>query len=537
MNEFVAVCEKVAATRSKLAKVAMVAEYLDTLSLETLIVAARFLTGSPLPAWGQSPLGTGYASLRNATCRLAKCSPALFGQALLRHGDLGDACQEVLEGHLPPRSSLSLLEVQAAFQEIAQAQGTGRKDAILEALLGRAAPLQAKYLAKLMTSELRIGLVEGLVEEAIAKMGGAAIEEVRRARMLLGDMGQTALLARQGRLEEARLRLFHPLGFMLASAVASGQEAFKLLPGPALVEDKYDGIRAQVHKQGQRVAVYSRTLDEVSARFPELLPDILALEGEFILDGEIAAYRQGRCLPFALLQRRLGRKKVRPDLLEEVPVVYFAFDLLYLDRQLLLEQPLRRRRALLEGMGLSGRLLPSLALETQTPEAWEEAFQEARSRGNEGLVIKDLASPYAPGRRGQSWLKLKRPSATLDVVVTAVEWGHGKRHHVLSDYTFAVRDGDQLKNIGKAYSGLTDVEIAQMTEWFVAHTLLDQGWRRLVEPAIVLEVAFDAVQPSARHESGYALRFPRILRLRPDKRVADLSSLEEVRMLATRTGN
>ncbi len=532
MEDFVGVCDRVAGTRSKLDKIAIVAGYLSSLAPDDLPVAARFLTGSPLISSGEAVLGISHASIRNVVCRLAGCSHSDFARALLRHGDLGDACQEVLDGRLPQGSQVSLAGLGRLFETIAQTQGTGNKEAILEELLSRSSPGLARLVAKIMTSELRIGLVGGLVEEAIARMAGVSPADVRRARMLLGDIGETALLARQGRLAEARLRLFHPLGFMLASPVSSASQALDLIRGPAFVEDKYDGIRAQVHKQGRRVAIYSRTMDEVSHRFPELLPEILALNGDFILDGEITACQDGRCLPFAYLQRRLGRKLVSKPLIEGVPVLCFAFDLLYHDGRLLLDEPLRQRRTWLESIGLSGKLAVSLLWEEENPDKMEEAFIEARSRGNEGLMIKDPTTPYTPGRRGQAWLKLKRPSATLDVVVTAVEWGHGKRRDVLSDYTFAVRDGEELKNIGKAYSGLTDVEIASMTAWFKKHTLRDFGWGRLVEPGIVLEVAFDVIQRSSRHASGYALRFPRILRLRPDKGVAEISTLEEVKDLA-----
>ena len=532
MRDFVQTCERVAATQSKLAKVAIVADYLATLPEKDLPPAVRFLTGLPLTASGELVLGVGHASVRNVACRLAGVSHGEFAQAILRHGDLGDACQEVLGGRLPVESTLSLLEVRSSFEGIARTGGTGGKEAALERLLSRATPQEARLIAKIITSDLRIGLVGGLVEEAVARMADVPLDQVRRARMLLGDLGETALMARSGRLSEARLLLFHPLGFMLASPVTGAADVLRLVRGPFLVEDKYDGIRAQIHKEGRRVAIYSRTMGEVSHRFPELVPDVLAVEGDLILDGEIAAYRQGRCLSFSSLQRRLGRKRIEQELLGEVPVVYFAFDLLYLGGQLLLDEPLHRRRSRLDALGLSGRLLPSLMQEMQTPDGLEEAFQAARSRGNEGLMIKDPASLYTPGRRGQAWLKLKRPSATLDVVVTAVEWGHGKRRHVLSDYTFAVRDGEELKTIGKAYSGLTDREIAELTEWFKAHALRDFGWGYLVEPRIVLEVAFDVIQPSSRHRSGYALRFPRILRLRPDKGPGDISKLEEAKAMA-----
>jgi DNA ligase-1 len=363
------------------------------------------------------------------------------------------------------------------------------------------------------------------------------------------------------------MRLFHPLGFMLASPAQDAHEAFSYF-SPADVEDKYDGIRAQAHcggKQNPEIRLFSRTLDEISGSFPELPPALRAFAHPLILDGEILAWSQSlnQALPFSELQKRLGRKKVSLQLTRDVPVVYMVFDILFHAQELVIDRPLSLRRQLLEqafaeipagafdiGHEVAAatetpqgalvfepaiaveagpaRVILAPALKANSAEHLDQLFQQARQRGNEGLMVKDLESPYTPGRRGKSWLKLKRELATLDVVVTAVEWGHGKRAKVLSDYTFAVREGDRLLNVGKAYSGLTDAEIAEMTGWFLAHTLEDQGYRRTVEPQIVLEVAFNNVMRSDRHESGFALRFPRILRLRKDKKPEEIDTLETV---------
>jgi DNA ligase-1 len=389
--------------------------------------------------------------------------------------------------------------------------------------------------------------------------------------MLLGDIREALRLAAEHKLDQAQMRLFHPIGFMLASPAQDAEEALSYFDRAA-VEDKYDGIRAQVHvggKEDARVRLFSRTLDEISAAFPELPPALRAFPEPLILDGEILAWSPdtAQALPFSELQKRLGRKKVSEDMLRRVPVVYMAFDVLYARGELLIEKPLEERRKILEQSFASvpedgfltehsmatenpqGALVFEPAIETRSgvprvilapaatadsPKKLEEIFTAARERGNEGLMIKDVQSPYTPGRRGKSWLKLKKELATLDVVVTAVEWGHGKRNKVLSDYTFAVRDGDKLLNVGKAYSGLTDVEIAEMTEWFKAHTLDDQGFRRTVEPKIILEVAFNNMMQSNRHESGYALRFPRILRLRTDKSAEEIDTLETVKEIFAR---
>jgi len=353
---------------------------------------------------------------------------------------------------------------------------------------------------------------------------------------LTGDIGATLRLAGTGTLARASLRLFHPIGFMLASPADTPEELVGSFPQGALVEDKYDGIRAQAHKSADRVRLFSRTLDEI-VEFSELATPLKAPPGEFILDGEIVGWGNGRPLPFTQLQQRLGRKQPELFLPLEIPVSYVAFDLLYQDQEVLLDWPLTERRRRL-GALLMNAPTPAIQLAGQllcaSPEELQRAFDAALERGNEGIMAKAPDSAYRPGRRGRSWLKLKRPMATLDVVVTAVEYGHGKRRGLLSDYTFAVRAGKQLVNIGKAYSGLTDAEIVRFTEYFKQHTLEDQGFRRTVEPTVVLEVAFNNIQRSARHESGFALRFPRIVRLRPDKSVADIDEIDRVKELYER---
>jgi DNA ligase-1 len=413
-------------------------------------------------------------------------------------------------------------------------------------VLSRATPLEAKYLIKMLSGDLRIGLREGLVEDAIARAFKQPLAEVSLANMLRGDIGEAAVRARKGDLHDIEMRLFHPLKSMLATPASDLADVARTMPGEFFVEDKFDGIRAQAHVKDGRVAIFSRTLDEISQRFPELQAPLAELPTDVILDGEIISARGAEILPFSDLQKRLGRKTVSEELLASTPAVFVAWDVLYASGRVLINDPLAARRAKLEelvrtacgsGRANSGTLRLSEAKTFSDSAALDDEFTSARARGNEGLMIKDPASFYKPGRRGREWLKLKRALATLDVVVTSVELGHGKRRGVLSDYTFAVRRSEsdaELLNIGKAYSGLTDVEIAEMTEWFKAHTLQEfaHGRVRVVEPLIVLEVTFDRVQPSNRHKGGYALRFPRIVRLRPDKTVAEIDTIESVRKLA-----
>ncbi|HTA23813.1 MAG TPA: ATP-dependent DNA ligase [Terriglobales bacterium] len=561
MKTLAQTCQRIAATTKKLEKIAIVAEFLKSAAADEASVAAVFLSGRPFPVWEETTLQVGETLLWRLVQELSGKSESELTASYRKLGDLGAVAGEVL----PARKTVdvnhpTLIEVQTTFRAIAAARGPAAKSALARELLSQVTPLEAKYIIKIMTGDLRIGLKESLVEEAIAKAYGATLPEVQRANMLLGDIGETLRLAAHGKLAEAHMRLFHPLGFMLASPAESSEEALSYFEN-ALVEDKYDGIRAQAHISGDQVRIFSRTRDEITDSFPEL-PDALAgLPEDAILDGEIVAWNSlegdaGRALPFSTLQQRLGRKKVSEQLMREVTVAYLVFDVLYANGELLIDRLLSERATLLDEL-LARRSTSTRARTTVIPQGklafgseeprlnpqvirapvfhassaaeLDQLFEAAQARGNEGLMIKDPASVYTPGRRGKSWLKLKRELATLDVVVTAVEYGHGKRIGVLSDYTFAVWDGNRLVNIGKAYSGLTDVEIAEMTKWFLEHKVEDQGFRLMVKPKIVLEVAFNNMMRSERHESGYALRFPRIVRLRPDKLPEDADTIERVR--------
>lgn len=700
--------DRIAATTKKLEKTAILAEYFRSVPVEDAAVAAVFFSGRPFPAWEETTLQVGGSMLWRIVAQLSGKSEHALTEAYRKYGDLGAVAEAVLPqkeeygGRRPVLPAKSPSEIQRIFREISTARRPAFKAAVVRQLLQSVSPLEARYVIKIMTGDLRIGLKESLVEEGIAKAfvqqhPETTLKAVQRANMLLGDIGGTLKLAAAGRMAEAKMRLFHPIGFMLASPAESAEDALSYFQN-AWVEDKYDGIRAQAHGSGDDVRFFSRTRDEITESFPEL-PDALAgLPYDAILDGEILAWSysddepsyvvgrtspeeeshvarrashvdenessvaslssqdaendppssatnlapeerpslaqhpstslrtnssagnlarvepspggtadalpaSGRALPFSALQKRLGRKTVSEALIREVPVAYLVFDVLYANGELVIDLPLRerakilddllarqkavhhgdtlrlgsgqaetrRRRAKAEVQGLLDfrpmlttndeppttsshtydlrpttipptnheqnvrtAVIRSPSFQASSADELTVLFDAAQARGNEGLMIKDPASAYTPGRRGKAWLKLKRELATLDVVVTAVEFGHGRRIGVLSDYTFAVRDGEHLLNVGKAYSGLTDTEISEMTKWFLEHTIEDQGFRRVVEPKIVIEVAFNNMMQSDRHNSGYALRFPRIVRLRPDKLPEEADTLERVKEIFQR---
>jgi DNA ligase-1 len=547
MRRWSELAERVAATTRTSEKTALLADYLAQLSPDELPIAAVFLTGRPFAEADQRAAGLGWAAIASTVTELAGVPRSALGEAYDRSSDLGMAVADVLSlaGHAPSAdASPTLPEVAAAYAAIEAASGPAAKGAILRDLFVRSDPLTAKYIVKVLSGELRIGLREGLVEAAIARAYDRPLDDVKWAGMLTGDVGRLAALAREDRLGDASLAVFHPIKFMLASPAEDAAEILRRLGPEVWVEDKYDGIRAQLHKQGSEVRLYSRDLHDISSQFPEAVEAAVPLGWDGILDGELLAYRDGTVLPFQSLQSRLGRKSPSAEILAEVPVIFVAFDLLGLRDpatgriEALLREPLDERRRRLDAIDLpsadeGGGFARSHLSRVDSVDDLETAFTQARARRNEGLMVKDPTSGYSPGRRGLGWLKMKKALATIDCVVIGVEVGHGKRHGVLSDYTFAVRDTekDRLVTIGKAYSGLTDAEIAEMTRWFEAHTIAQFGRYRQVEPTVVVEVAFDVIVRSTRHQSGFSLRFPRIAALRPDKPADEIDTLETVRAL------
>ncbi len=542
LQAFAETAERVGSTTKKLEKAAVLGEYFKQLSDEDLRRAARYFAGQQFALHDARTTNVGGSVLRNALSEATGLDVENLRPRYVRLGDAGDVAHEVFAEKMSENTTptLTLSGIESFIEQLSATRGLKSKQALLVEHLKSATPLEAKYLVKLLAGDLRIGLKEGLVEDALARGFARTLSEVAYANMLIGDIGEAAVLARRGELAVTNLRLFHPLKFMLATAAENLEDVARTMPEDFYVEDKFDGIRAQAHVADGRVALYSRTLDEITHRFPETVAPLAAIKLDAVIDGELLPARGETILPFQELQKRLGRKTVGEDLLASVPVVFVAYDLLYAGGRVLLDEPLASRRRVLEEIITSeraGTVRLSEAKLFRETAALDAEFEAARARGNEGLMIKDPRSSYKPGKRGREWLKLKRALATLDVVVTSVEVGHGKRRNMLSDYTFAVRRSEEdpeLLNVGKAYSGLTDAEILELTEWFRAHTIQEfaHGRVRTVEPKIVLEVTFDRVQESKRHKSGYALRFPRILRLRDDKTPDEIDTLEAVRKLA-----
>ncbi len=538
----VRVCEEIAGITGKLGKRDRLAAYLSSLEADDLPRAVRYLCAQPLSRQStKRAANVGWALIRQALLDLTGIGVQRLRQISSTQADSSRTTWIVLQGKTEARPH-SLADLETDFETLAAESSQSGKVAMLRRLLSGCHHADAALIVGILTGDLRIGLKEGLVEEAVAAASGAALEGVREANMLLGDLGETAVLARRGELHLAGATWFTPLRVMLASPGADAEELHDRLGGEGRLvwlEDKYDGIRAQLHARGGEAGLYSRDLRPLEAEFPELIESAKQFERSVILDGEIIARAEGRKLSFFDLQKRLGRRDLRLDqgdlfFGEAVPVRFVAFDLLGIDGIGCLDRPLAERRSLLQSLRLPPGFDVAEVFHAASAAEIDEHFNAARRRDNEGLIAKDPASLYTPGRRGKQWLKLKKAMPTLDVVVVKAQQGHGKRSHVLSDYTFAVRDEESgaLRVIGKAYSGLTDAEIEELTEHFRERTIEKQRGVHTVEPDVVLEIAFDSIQASKRHDSGLSLRFPRIHAIRRDKDPGGIDTLAYARRLA-----
>lgn len=522
--------DAVKATRSRKAKVAHLAGLLRLLSRDELPIAARLILGRVLPAGDTRNLGVGWALLSAAAAEAAGKPLGVVALKSREVGDFGDALELLLpaaEGekarHLP------LLEVPKFIGRVAQTDDRAAKQKLLAELLSRAAPWEARYLVKAILGELRIGVQLGIFEEAVAEAFDVPLEELRKASALTPDPGTLAVLALDRKLSHAEVVPGNVVAFMLATPTETVKEPID--PAMTVIEDKLDGVRTQAHVWNGNVRLFARGQDEVTAQFPEVVTALAQLPRAVVLDGEVIAVRpDGQARPFQALQARLNRANPGAHVRAQTPVAFVAYDVLF-DGETVLELPWTERRKRLEALPLELNPVSRLKLDAPLEGQLDDAFTAARARGNEGLMLKRIDAPYEAGRRGSAWRKVKRAYATLDVVITRAEWGHGKRAGVLSDYTFAVWSGTELKEIGKAYSGLTDAEIDELTTRLQAITVSRSGPYHLVKPELVIEVAFDGLQKSKRHSSGFALRFPRIARIRDDKQPNEADTLATVRAL------
>jgi DNA ligase-1 len=505
LADVVEVSRAVAATAARSVKVRLIADLLRSTPVDEIPIAVSYLSGE----LRQRRTGVGWATLRGLT-----------GAA--------------------PVAALTLTDVDAAFARVSEAAGTGsqaRRAAELQQLFGAATEPEQQFLVALAIGELRQGALDGVMVDAIAKASDVPLALVRQAFMLRGALPPVAAVAlaegEQG-LARIGLEVGRPVQPMLAQSAPSVVEALAKVGGNggcAALEWKLDGIRVQLHRDGERISVFTRTLDDITARVPELVEAVAALDvRDVVLDGEaIALDVNGRARPFQETAARTSSRLAVETLRAQVPLTVFAFDVLQLDGRPLLAAPAHERQRELERVVPESMRVPRLV--TDDPAAATEFFAEAIARGHEGVVVKSLDAPYEAGRRGAGWVKVK-PRHTLDLVVLAVEWGHGRRRGLLSNLHLGARDdAGGFVMLGKTFKGLTDEMLAWQTAEFLKLETHRDAYTVYLKPELVVEIAFDGVQASPRYPGGVALRFARVLRYRPDKRAADADHIDAVRAI------
>lgn len=544
-GKFVDFLERIGETASKKAKVSIAAELLRSLGPERSQRAVYLMRGGIFPAYDQRELNVGWSTLWKIIESLSAYEEEELSGFYKETGDLGLTAEKALDKRrmAPLRTEeVELDDVYDALVRVANLTGpssTGKRERYLLGLLGQASPVEAKYIVKIMTGEMRYGFQEGLLEEAIAECSDVPLELVRRANMLTSDLGFVARTAGESPDDLKRLDVepFRPVRHMLAESAATIEEAIEHHSGEVSIEWKYDGARLQVHKLKGKVKIYTRRLEDVTRSFPELLPELASIPHDLIVDGEAVYWKDGKPGAFQYLIRRLRRKRDIRRMARTYQSKFFAFDILYLDGGSLVDEAYANRREILERVVPRGeRVTCSERFEFSSIRHTRDLFRKGLGFGYEGLMIKDLRSAYEPGKRGKHWFKYKEALETLDLAVIIAEYGHGSRAGLLSDYTFGAWSDDRtrLVPVGKAYSGLTDDEILEMTGRLKRLAIKEIGTRVHVKPEVVMEVAFGDVQRSPRYPSGLALRFPRIKAIRDDLDLEGVDGVGKLRRIYER---
>lgn len=525
---------------STLEKIDLVAAFLAELDAQELAVVPNFIMGSVITPGSDLVMGVGPSILYEALKRSGGCSSDQISEWLRVTGDIGLVAFQVVEKKKPigfaaftGENQISISELHKRFLDIAKASGKRSQDIKtknLQYLFSQSSPLEALYVARLAIEDLRIGIGEGVVRDAIAKAFHQPTDLVERSYNLTNDMGLVALNARKGTLSQLSVMLNHPMKMMLAQLGESIPAAFKEM-GSAAIEWKFDGARVQIHMEGQKIRVYSRRLENVTSSLPDIVGTVSKhVHAECtILDGEVVAIsEEGRPRAFQEILKRFRRKYNVKSLVSKIPLSLFLFDVIYLNGKSLVDLPLVERRAILAKV-VDKEVIAEQVV-TDKSEIADEIYHKALEAGHEGIMIKNPSSIYAPGKRGKNWLKIKPVMETLDLVVIGARWGEGRRATFFGSYRLACSDPitGQLLDVGWVATGLTDEALAELTEIFKDLVLFENGMEVELKPAIIFEVAYEEIQRSPNYSSGYALRFPRLVTVRDDKSLEDADTVERI---------
>jgi DNA ligase-1 len=537
--DFSRCCERLEATAGRLDMIDIISRELPGLSDEELPIFVRFVMGRIFADWSTRKLGIGPNLLNEATAAVAGISREKVIERINKTGDAGKAVEELLSVKAQItffHEDLDLVHVYNALIAIAEQEGKkSQREKLLAVrrLLGNAHPLEGRYLARIMLEELRIGVGEGSVREAIAKAFSVDSALVEHAMQALNDMGEVARLAKAGpeSLKKVRITLFHPVRMMLAQQGSIAEMIQE--HGEIAAEFKYDGSRFQFHKKGNWARMYSRRLEDVTGALPDVIEQLMgATDHDVILDGEVIAIKDGKPMPFQSVLRRFRRRHDVAGAQEAIGMVPNVFDILYLDGETLIDLPLADRRSRLESV-VKQYLAPQTV--SADPAVITKTYDDALAAGHEGIMIKVRSSPYSPGQRGKNWIKIKPAVDTLDLAVIGAEWGEGKRAHLFGSFLLACQDtSGRLVPLSRVATGFSDEQLAEVYD-LLKDTVVSRAGREVtVEPLLVFEVGYSELQASQNYEAGFALRFPRFIRIRDDKDIPDIETLDGIRERYTR---
>lgn len=529
---FAELCQRIESIRGRLDTIDLLSETIRDLDPDDLAIFVRLILGKPFPAWSLLKLGIGPNLLYEAVAYVTGRNREEVIRTLNSVGDLGRA----VEGMLASKSQtsffsedLTLAEVYASFEMIAQAEGSrSQKERvrIIQRMFSSATPLEGHYITGILLDDMRIGVGEGNVRDAIAKAFGVDVSLVDYAQQVQNDMGGVAELARNGEesLKGVRMKIFHPVRMMLARQGTISQVLTEA--GSIAVEYKYDGARFQFHKQERNARMYSRRLEDVTDALPDVVSMLLgATDHDLIIDGEVIAIHDGRPMPFQNVLKRFRRKHGVADAVDAVTLIPNVFDILYLDGEMLLTRPFSERREILSRI-LNQYVTPQLV--SDDAKIIEEYYHQALDAGHEGVMLKLPDSRYTPGLRGKDWVKIKPEVDTLDLVVVGAEWGEGKRAHVFGSFLMAAREADQMIPVSRVATGLSDEQLLWLYETLKDQVIRTEEKMVFFEPMLVFEIGYSEIQQSLNYEGGYALRFPRFIQVREDKDIREANTIEDI---------